>query len=1151
MKGRTGPLGALPRLSRAARRALAGCAVLAALSGCALVAQAWALAGVVTGESLLGVLAGAVVARAILAWATQVVAARAAAGAKEELRARLLDRALALGPEWTVPRSAKLTVLATRGLDALDDYFTMYLPALVNAAVLPLGIAAVLLAADWPSALVVGATLPLVPLFAALVGLRTRDRVQEAAATEQRVAHHLRELVRIRPVLTAFRRVDAQVETIRRISETQRRSTMATLRVAFASALVLELVATLSVALVAVLIGIRMIGGDLSLAVGLFVLILAPECYLPLRQAGAAHHASEAGMEAVREVAELPHPPTFGNHPPLGVLTVTNLKVRRRDGYAPDGVTFTARPGQTIHLNTPSASGKSTTFAALLGFVAPTEGRIQVGIHDLSEVDIKAWRSRVAWVPQTPKFTNGTVAEELTTALHESPIGASGGPPVSTLPAGTDSSVPSERAGRNTFGCSPSESPIGAPGGPPVLTLRAGTDRSAASGSAGGDTFGCSPSESPTRAPGGPPVSTLRAGTDSSVPSERTGRNTFGCSPSESPTRAPGGPPVSTLPVGTDSAGVSSRIDGPFARADAVVAIAERLNLSHLLDRSVARLSVGERQRVAVARALLRVEQGADLLLLDEPTAHQDPANAARVQAAIADTTAAVILASHRNPTPADEPAARRDNTTTSTEAPRRLPLRTLLTPRLLVGAALGAAALGAGVALTATSAWLIAKAATQPPILTLGVAVVGVRAFGLARAGLRYAERLVTHDAAFRASAAQRQKLWRTAGFQRLTTDLDTVRDLTPRVLLPPFVAVLVCVAAVAVQSAILPAAGLVLAIAVAAAGLGAPAVALAVDRHATRRLADGRRRVSEKVLTLLDAAPDLIAFGAHEAHRVDLAREDAELARKARRQALSSGAATALIILSLGLASVASVGLATGVDPLLLPVLALLPLALTETLTQLPAVAQHLAPLRAAHTECPEGHPHDVQRGHLALTGVDVRWPGAAKPTLRDLNLRLEPGTHLAVVGPSGAGKSTLLALMAGLLPAERGTIRLPKTAWVPQEPHLVATTLRENLRIADPDATDDQLRNALRQAEIGTWADRLDDDPTTASGGEAQRIALARALLADADLLLLDEPTAHLDEPTAHRVMARLEGRTVVHVTHRPEEAARADAVLELAP
>ena len=998
------PLGALPRLSRTARRALAGCAVLAVLSGGALVVQAWALAAVVTGTPALGVLACAVVARAVLVWATQVVAARAAAGVKEELRARLLDRALALGPEWTVPRGPSLTVLATSGLDALDDYFTVYLPALVNAAVLPLGIAAVLLAVDWPSALVVGVTLPLVPLFAALVGMRTRDRVAEASATEQRVAHHLRELVRARPLLTAFRRVDAQAATIRRISESQRRSTMATLRLAFASSLALELVATLSVALVAVLIGLRLISGDLSLAVGLFVLVLAPECYLPLRQAGAAHHASEAGMQAVREIADLPAPRTFGTASPTGMLSVTALRVRRRDGYAPDGVTFTARPGEVVHLDTPSASGKSTLFAAVLGFVAPASGAIRVGAHDLSEVDIEAWRRRVAWVPQTPRFAGGTVREEA------------------------------------------------------------------------GD-------------------------------------------------------------------------------------LAERLNLTHVLDHPIAQLSTGERQRLAVARAL---RADADVLLLDEPTAHQDPSNAARVYEALTSTGAAVVMASHRSTVEATPPAPPRPTAHATQEPYRQVPLRTLVTPRLLAGAALGAAALLAGVALTATSAWLIAKAATQPPILLLGVAVVGVRAFGLARAGLRYAERLTTHDAAFRAATTRRVSRWRTEDYRRLTTDVDTVRDLTPRVLLPPMVAAVVCTAAVAVQSAISPGAGLALAVATVIAGVGAPAVALAVDRHATRALMTGRRRVADRVLALLEAAPDLIAFGTHTRHRTELAEEDAALAAQARRQALSAGTATALITLCLGLASVVSVAVAQGVDPLLLPVLALMPFALTEALAPLPSAVTQTPSLRTALKEqAPRESPtrtaggpldfHSSQEHRqdrvLELRGVDIRWPGMAEPTLRDISLDVHLGMHLAVTGPSGVGKSTLVALMAGLLPADRGTVRLPRTAWVPQEPHLIATTLRENLRIAAPAATDEQLRDALRQAELPTWTNRLDDDPTTASGGEAQRIALARALLADADLLLLDEPTAHLDAPTAARVLANLKGRTIVHVTHRPEEAAAADTTLAL--
>jgi ATP-binding cassette subfamily C protein CydCD len=182
-----------------------------------------------------------------------------------------------------------------------------------------------------------------------------------------------------------------------------------------------------------------------------------------------------------------------------------------------------------------------------------------------------------------------------------------------------------------------------------------------------------------------------------------------------------------------------------------------------------------------------------------------------------------------------------------------------------------------------------------------------------------------------------------------------------------------------------------------------------------------------------------------------------------------------------------------------------------------------------------------------------VDARWPGG-EPVLRGVTLDVPRGTHVAVVGPSGAGKSTLLALLLGFLPPERGTARLPeRVAWCPQEPMLVSTTLRENLRVGDPNATDEQLADALRRAGLPGWSldTLLAGGAAATSGGEAQRIALARALLADADVLLLDEPTAHLDEPTARAVLRGLRDtdRTIVHITHRVEETADADVVLEI--
>ena len=261
-------------------------------------------------------------------------------------------------------------------------------------------------------------------------------------------------------------------------------------------------------------------------------------------------------------------------------------------------------------------------------------------------------------------------------------------------------------------------------------------------------------------------------------------------------------------------------------------------------------------------------------------------------------------------------------------------------------------------------------------------------------------------------------------------------------------------------------------------------------------------------------------------------------------------------MITLATGGAALVSVLLAVGtVTPVLVAVLALVPLTLAEALALLPPAAQHAAVLRGAQARTVElltapSPASEHQTGPVELVDVDVRWPGAAEPTLRGVNLSVRPGEHVAVVGPSGAGKSTVVALLLGFLAAERGSVRVPATiAWCPQDPQLVTTSVRENLLLADPHATDDRLRLALAQAGLPDWGDRLDALATECSGGEAQRLALARALVADADLLLLDEPTAHVDRPTAAAILAGLAGRTVVHVTHDREQAANADTVVEV--
>ncbi|MCA1227010.1 thiol reductant ABC exporter subunit CydD [Saccharopolyspora sp. 6M] len=1122
----SGPLGALPRLSRSARWALLVAGLLAAGNAAALIVQAWALAsalaevvtagvGAAAVADRLGVLAAAIVARAALGWATESASARAAAGAKEELRAQLLDSALRRGPEWIRGRGpVELTSLATKGLDALDAFFTKYLPALVTAAVVPLLAGAWILWSDPISAVVVLGTVPLIPLFAWLVGRYTEQRTARATDDTQRLSAQLHELVRALPVLTAFRRAGAQRAVVRKVGDQHRRSTVATLRVAFLSALVLELCSSLSVALVAVGIGLRLVSGELDLATGLLVLVLVPECYLPLRAAGAAHHASEDGVEAVRRADEIimtDAPASTGDPVELGAaraLRVRDLAVARRGRHAPDGLSFTAMPGEVLRLDGfdgigPSGSGKSTTFGVLLGFTRPERGTLTYAGTDLRDIDPGTWRRHLAWVPQRPAFTGGTVADELELAVADQP------------------------------------------------------------------------------------ADTLDA------------------------------------------------LDDALAEAAA----------AHLRDRPVDGLSTGERQRVAVARALLRLRGVARVLLLDEPTAHLDPATAHQVERAIeraAERGATVVLASHRpgaepaepELAPADGPAG----TVPGLPAARGT-LRELITPRTLAGVGLAALSLLSGLALTATSAWLIARASQQPPILTLSVAVVGVRTFALSRAAVRYVERLVTHDAAFRTAGMLRERLWdalvrlgpaRTAGLRRgdgvarLVDDLEAVRDLVPRVVLPPLTAVLVALAAVVLQALVLPSAGALLAVSLLVAGAGGVAAALAAERRASTAVAAGRRHVADRVLALLDGAAELLAFGAHTGRRAELAAADARLAARARRAAFGAGAATAVGTLAVGVAVLGgawlgAVAVAAGrLAPELAPLLALVPLAAAEAVALLPPAAQQwrnlraaqdrLAPLLAAGAAEPRAaesgaaadprtasgtaaatgaatgpdaagpgagaepaadsaaaaepaaaEPGAAARatdGRIELRGVDVRWPGAAEPALRDVDLTVPPGAHVAVLGPSGSGKSTLLALLLGFLPAERGTALLPdRAAWCPQEPNLVSTTVRENLRMSAPHADDERLGAALRLAGLPGWADRLGEHVgsggTALSGGEAQRLALARALLADGPLLL-DEPTAHLDVPTSAALLRRLRDqadRTVLHVTHRPAEAEAADLVLRV--
>jgi len=423
----------LLRYARASRWYLGATVALGVLSAALIVGQAALLAYGISavfldGATVAGLtpalvaLAAVTAGRAAIGWAQEAAAARSSAAVKQELRGRLLAHAAALGP-GRGPATGELIALVTRGLDALDAYFARYLPQLVLAVLVPAVVLARLAPADLVATLTIAVTLPLIPVFMALVGMHTEVANRRQFKLLARLQHHFLDVVAGLSTLKVFGRAGAQVENIRRAGDEQRRVTMRTLRIAFLSSLVLELLATLSVALVAVGIGLRLVSGHLDLRTALLVLILAPEAYLPLRQVGANYHASAEGLAAASsafEVLETPAPVGGSLPAPSGAIAFEDVVVRYRDS---DALRLSAvfDPGSFVALTGPSGSGKSTALNVLLGFASCDSGRVTVGGLDLAAVDPASWRSSIAWVPQRPYLFAGTIRANIALGRDDMP----------------------------------------------------------------------------------------------------------------------------------------------------------------------------------------------------------------------------------------------------------------------------------------------------------------------------------------------------------------------------------------------------------------------------------------------------------------------------------------------------------------------------------------------------------------------------------------------------------------------------------------------------------------------------------------------------------------------------------------------------------
>ncbi len=462
-----------PRLThrtRSARPLLALDCALGVGTGIAVVLQAAVLARIVArafaGAALddlrldLALLALAFALRGALAWGMELAGRRAAWSVLSELRLALANRRLRSHPTSADgTETAEVATVAVQGVEALEGYFARYLPQVVLASIVPFLVVAWVAVVDLDSAVLMLLTLPLVPVFMWLIGRYTEDRTRERWQALRQLATHFLDTIRGLPTLRAFGRAGDQATAVAAVSERYRRTTMATLRVTFLSGSVLELAATLGVALVAVEAGLRLADGGLALQAGLTVLILAPELYLPLRRLGAEYHASADGLAvAERMFALLDAPPVAvgggGRVAPSPARAPVRLErvsfaYPARSALVLDGLDLELAPCETVALVGDSGAGKSTVAALLLGLLEPTAGRITIGGLDLRECQIEAWRRSIAWVPQHPALLRGTVADNIRlgnpdageAAVLEAARLAGAGELVAGLPGGLDTLI--------------------------------------------------------------------------------------------------------------------------------------------------------------------------------------------------------------------------------------------------------------------------------------------------------------------------------------------------------------------------------------------------------------------------------------------------------------------------------------------------------------------------------------------------------------------------------------------------------------------------------------------------------------------------------------------------------------------------------------